>query len=94
MTEIRMTGPSATEHTVFIIQPYAAKPHRLVPQPAQLFDDEACARRAASRLARFRAGVVVLSQTVDPLTARRGRPATLAIHGRVPEAWTQVQSAA
>jgi hypothetical protein len=78
-----------SEQTLFIVQPYQAKPHRLVPLSAQVFDDEGSARRAGSRLARFRAGVVVLSQTVDAATARKDLPATLAIHGEVPDAWLE-----
>ena len=80
--------------TLFILQPYQAKPHRLVPLPAQVFDDEAAARRAAGRLARFRAGIVVMAQEVDPVTARKGRPAPLAIHGRVPDEWRALPAAA
>lgn len=83
-----------TEQTLFIVQPYRSKPHRLVALPAQVFDDESDARRAARSLARFRAGIVVLSQTVDPATAQKGRPATLAIHGQVPEGWQEGRKAA
>jgi hypothetical protein len=78
-----------SEQTLFIVQPYQAKPHRLVPLSAQVFDDEGSARRAGSRLARFRAGVVVLSQTIDTVTARKDLPATLAVHGEVPGAWLE-----
>lgn len=81
------------DHTVYIVQPYVAKPHRLVPQPAQAFEDEGSARRAAGRLARFRAGVLVLSQAIDPFTAQKGVPATLAIYGQVPEGWTDRRAA-
>ncbi len=80
--------------TLFILQPYQAKSHRLVPLPAQVFDDEAAARRAASRLARFRAGIVVMAQEIDRATARKGRPAPLAIHGAVPEEWLALPKAA
>ncbi len=79
--------------TVFIVQPYQAKPHRLVALPAQMFDDEASARQAARRLARFRAGIVVLSQAVDPVTAKKEVPAALAIHGQVPEGWRALRAA-
>ena len=79
--------------TLFIVQPYQSKPHRLVALPAQIFDDEASARRAAHRLARFRAGIVVLSQEVDPLTWKRALPFALAIHGQVPDDWKAVRAA-
>ena len=79
--------------TLFIVQPYRAKPHRLVPLPAQLFDDERSARQAGARLARFRSGIVVLSQTIDHATAGKGRPTALAIHGQVPDSWTALKAA-
>ena len=77
------------EHTMFIVQPYQAKPHRLVGLAAQVFDDERSARAAARRLARFRAGIVVLAQTIDVATARKGKPSTIAIHGTVPAVWNE-----
>ncbi len=80
--------------TIFVVQPYQAKPHRLIALPAQVFDDEAAARRAGGRLARFRAGVVVLSQTIDHATSVRGKPAPLAIHGKVPDGWKSLSRAA
>lgn len=71
----------------FIVQTYRAKAERLVAQPAEFYDDEASARAAARRIARFRAGVVLASQSVDLITGQRQRPAALAIHGQVPPAW-------
>ena len=82
------------EHVIFIVQPYLAKPHRLLAQPAQIYDDETEARRAGGRLARFRAGVVVLSQAIDPVTQAKAVPRPLAIHGQVPQAWTGLAKAA
>lgn len=82
------------DDAVFLVQPYQAKATGLVAQPAQVFADAASARRAGWRLARYRAGVVVLSQSVDLLSARCDRPAVLAIHGRVPESWEGVARAA
>ena len=83
-----------TDQLIYIVQPYVVKPHRLVAQPAQVFEDETAARRAGGRLSRFRAGVVVLAQAVDPVTRAKGRPHPLAIHGRVPEGWTALAEAA
>ena len=79
---------------LFILQPYRAKPHRLVPLPAQIFDDEAEARATAKRMARFRTGIVVLRQNVDAATARKGVPAVLAVFGQVPAQWSPARSAA
>ena len=79
--------------TLFVVQAYRTKLDRLVALPAQVFGSESAARHAAGRLARFRAGIVVLSQTVDHRTAQRGRPVALAIHGMVPGDW-QVRAAA
>ncbi|WP_131113724.1 hypothetical protein [Lichenihabitans psoromatis] len=76
-----------SDQTLFIVQPYRAMPHRLIALAAQVYADETSARRAGNRLARFRTGVVVLSQAVDVEAARRSVPATLAIHGQVPEEW-------
>lgn len=82
------------DDAMFLVQPYLAKATGLVALPAQAFADAASARRAGWRLARYKAGVVVLSQSVDLLSARRERPAVLAIHGRVPEIWGAVARAA
>lgn len=81
------------EEFVFIVQPYVAKPHRLVAQPAQLFSGEAEAKRAGARLARYRAGVVVMAQAVDRSGPAGRRPQVLATHGRVPEGWTGARAA-
>ena len=82
------------DDAVFLVQPYLAKATGLVAQPAQAFADAASARRAGWRLARYKAGVVVLSQSVDLLSTRGERPAVLAIYGRVPESWGGVAKAA
>ena len=72
---------------VYLVQPYVARGRGLVAQPARLYSDESSARRAGGTLARFRDGVVVLSQSFDPVTLRKDRPDTLAVHGVVPEGW-------
>lgn len=84
----------AMDDPMFLVQPYLAKATGLVAQPAQAFADAASARQAGRRLARFRAGVVVLSQSVDLLSVRGERPAVLAIYGRVPKQWGAVAKAA
>lgn len=78
----------------FMVQPYIARGRGLVAQPVQLMTDAAEARRVGRSLARFRAGVVVLSQSVDPLTDRRGPPKALAIFGQVPDGWEPLATAA
>lgn len=83
-----------TADLIYIVQPYVVKPHRLVALPAQIFEDETTARRAGGRLSRFRAGVVVLAQAIDPVTRVKGRPRPLAVHGTVPEGWTALDEAA
>ena len=81
------------EELIFIVQPYVAKPHRLVAQPAQLFAAEAEAKRAGARLARYKAGVVVMAQAVDRRSAAPKRPHVLATHGHVPDGWTTAKAA-
>ena len=79
---------------LYLVQPYVARGRGLVAQPARLMADAAEARRLGRSLARFRAGVVVLSQSVDPLTDRRGPPKALAIFGQVPDGWSPLATAA
>ena len=71
----------------YFVQAYKAKGNRLVGQPTEGFGfaDEALA--AARRLARWRAGIVVFRQEVEDGGIQRGRPAVLAVHGRVPDDW-------
>ena len=73
--------------TFFFVQPYRIKHQRFVPAGAMTFEDEAGAAVAGLRAARFRPGVVVLSQDVDGRTGFRGKPRVIAIHGRVPDPW-------
>ena len=80
--------------TVFVVQPYVARGRGLVPQPARVVANAAEACRLGRSLARFRAGVVVLSQSVDPLSAWRGAPKALAVYGRVPDGWKPLDEAA
>lgn len=82
-----------SDHLIYIVQPYVVKPHRLVALPAQVFEDETTARRAGGRLSRYKAGVVVLAQAVDPVTRAKGRPRPLAVHGQVPEGWAVAEAA-
>lgn len=74
--------------TAFFVQPYIVRRHKLMASGALAFDTRADAIAAGARLARFRAGIVVLSQMVDAATGKLGRPEILATHGRVPAGWT------
>ena len=78
----------------YFVQAYKAKGTRLVGQPTEGFGlaDEALA--AARRLARWRAGTVVFRQDVGDDGIQRGRPAVLAVHGRVPDGWLTADRAA
>ena len=71
----------------YFVQVYKAKGTRLVGQSLDEYGyaDEALA--AARRLIRWRAGIVVFWQDVSDDGLQRGRPAVLAVHGRVPEGW-------
>lgn len=82
------------DESMFLVQPYIVKATGLVAQAALAFHDAASARRAGCRLARYKAGVVVLSQSGDLLSTRCDRPAVLAIHGRVPDSWGAIARAA
>ena len=73
--------------TLFFVQPYRLKHHRLVAGGALAFDDQDEAISAGRRTARFRPGVVVLSQEIDTRSGHKGKPNVIAIHGRVPDPW-------
>ena len=76
---------------VFFVQPYKAKGSKLVGQASLGFAHADQALAEAARLAPWRAGVVVFRQEVDGEGVQRGRPATLAIHGYVPQGWTAAE---
>ena len=71
----------------YFVQAYKAKGTRLVGQAAESYGYADEAMTAAKRLARWRAGIVVLRREVDDEGIPRGLPAVLAIHGTVPEGW-------
>ena len=77
----------------YFVQAYKAKGNRLVGQPTESFSFADEALDAAKRLARWRAGIVVLRQDVDEAGIQHGRPAVLAIHGQVPEGWLTAEQA-
>ena len=78
---------------LFFVQPYLLRRGRLMASGASMFDEAADALAAGSRSARFRPGVVVISQAVDGRSGYMGKPEVLAIHGRVPEAWRDAVAA-
>ena len=71
----------------YFVQPYKAKGARLVGQATEAYGYADEALSAAERLARWRAGIVVFRQEIDDAGFQRGRPAVLAVHGRVPTGW-------
>ncbi len=75
---------------MFCVQPYSIKRHKLVAAGAMVFKDGDTAIAAGRRLARARAGIVVLSQDFDARLGRLGPPRVMAIHGQVPPSWRQL----
>ena len=73
--------------TLFFVQPYVRRRRKLVASGATTFEEEADALAAGARIARFRPGVVVVSQVVDARTGTMARPEIIAVHGRIPDAW-------
>lgn len=78
---------------LFFVQPYLLRRGKLRASGASVFDEAADALAAGLRSARFRPGVVVISQTVDGRSGSLGKPDVLAIHGRVPEGWRDAAAA-
>lgn len=76
--------------TIFCIQPYTLKRHKLAACGAMVFADREDAVVAGRRLARARAGVVILSQDVDVETGLMSKPRIIAIHGCVPASWQEL----
>ncbi|RYC30230.1 hypothetical protein D3273_19860 [Lichenibacterium minor] len=77
----------------YFVQAYKAKGSRLIGQASESYGyaDEALA--AAKRLARWRAGIVVLQRELDDEGIPRGLPRVLAIHGQVPQGWDEAERA-
>ncbi len=75
---------------IFCVQPYGLKRHKLAAGGALVFDDLEDAASAGRKLARSRAGVVVLSQDMDARSGLLSKPRIVAIHGRVPASWYEL----
>ena len=80
--------------TLFFVQPYVEKRHKLVASGALTFRDDAEALQVGATMARRRAGVVVLAQSYDPQKQNLSRPVVLRVHGKVPGEWTELNRAA
>ena len=80
--------------TLFFVQPYVVKHHKLVASGALTFLEAGEALQVGSEVARRRAGVVVMAQSYDPERQALSRPRVLHIHGRVPAGWTEEKIAA
>ena len=80
--------------TLYFVQPYVVKHHKLVASGALTFRtfDEAIATGA--QMANRRAGVVVMAQSYDAERQVMSRPTVLRIHGRVPDGWLVDRAAA
>lgn len=82
------------EKTLFFVQPYVVRKHKLVASGALTFLDDREALDEGAMLARRRAGVVVMSQSYDVERHAMSRPIVLRIHGRVPDDWSAIRQAA
>jgi hypothetical protein len=82
------------QKTLFFVQPYDVRRHKLVASGAQTFLSDGDALQAGAALARRRAGVVVMSQSYDTVQQKLNRPTVLRIHGRVPDDWNDTRQAA
>lgn len=83
-----------SEKTLFFVQPYLVKRHKLVASGALTFRDHAEALEAGAAMAARRAGVVVMAQSYDPVCRIMTRPKVLRIHGKVPNGWSADRIAA
>lgn len=83
-----------SDKTLFFVQPYVVRRHKLAASGAMTFTERGQALEAGAVLARQRAGVVVLAQSYDPARQVLNRPTVLRIHGRVPAAWSTDRLAA
>lgn len=73
--------------TLFFVQPYSIRRHKLVAGGAQTFRSGGEALQAGATLARSRAGIVVMSQSYDAERQVLNRPTVLRVYGRVPGEW-------
>lgn len=78
---------------LFFVQPYVLRRGKLMASGASVFEEAADALAAGNRLARFRPGVVVISQAVDGRSGSMSKPEVLAVYGRVPEGWRHTGAA-
>jgi hypothetical protein len=85
---------AVAQKTLFFVQPYDVRRHKLVASGAQTFVSDGDALRVGADLARRRAGVVVMSQSYDTERQKLNRPTVLRIHGRVPAEWDDNRQAA
>ncbi|MCW6511965.1 hypothetical protein [Lichenifustis flavocetrariae] len=76
------------QKTLFFVQPYVVRKHKLMASGAQTYLSSGEALEAGVDLARRRAGIVVMSQSYDTERQVMSRPTVLRIHGRVPDDWT------
>jgi hypothetical protein len=83
-----------TEKTLYFVQPYVVRRHKLAASGALTFTDRAEAMAAGADLARRRAGIVVLAQSYDGARQALMTPQVLRIHGKVPVEWTAQRLAA
>ena len=82
------------EKTLFFVQPFVVRRHKLAASGALTFLDQGEALDAGATLARRRAGIVVLAQSYDAARQSLTRPRVLRIHGKVPAEWTAERVAA
>ncbi len=83
-----------TEKTLYFVQPYVVRRHKLAASGALTFLDRGEALAAGAALARRRAGIVVLAQSYDSARHALMAPQVLRIHGKVPTEWTPHRLAA
>ena len=83
-----------SQKTLYSVQPYVLRRHKLAASGALTFLDRAEALEAGAGLARRRAGIVVLAQSYDASRQALLRPVVLQRYGRVPAEWTDTKLAA
>ena len=82
------------QKTLFFVQPYLMRKQKLQADGARTFINDGEALQVGADLARWRAGVVVMSQSYDTERQVLGRPQVLRIHGQVPDEWGAGRQAA
>ena len=82
------------DKTLYFVQPFVMRKHKLAAAGALTFVDQAEAVEAGAALARRRTGIVVLAQSYDAGRQTLMLPRVLHIYGHVPSEWSTDKRAA